>query len=514
MKRSYLKYVIGTLFISFAVIVQIATIWAAIEFGTIDFASIVFHLNVPLEGTNMSPFVSLIIACVLGVAVFGTVALIVAIKGSKESHISWDFKKRSIKIPIAFFSRRYVRVSFILFLVLLIINMRILELDIYIYNQFQTSTLIEDEYVAPESVELTFPEEKRNIIYILLESMEISYASPYYGGTFENHLIPELTRIGLKNIGFTDKEGILNGAYTPTGTTWSIAALVAETSGIPLLMPIGQNKLGKHSSFLPGAYSLGQVLEKEGYNQLFMLGSSAEFSGIKDYLTEHGGYEIYDHALAQEIGDIPEDYDVFWGMEDAKLYEFAKRELTELAAKGEPFSFTLFTIDTHFTDGYLCELCSNKHGSDKEDKYDNVIDCADRQVSSFLYWLEKQPYYENTTIVISGDHGTMNNEYVESHIKEVDHVEDYERKVYTTIINSAIEYNVPGVRQYATFDMYPTMLAAMGVEIKGNKMALGTNLFSGEKTLIEKYGLEYVDQEFMKVSEFYREKILYGTSTK
>ena len=33
-------------------------------------------------------------------------------------------------------------------------------------------------------------------------------------------------------------------------------------------------------------------------------------------------------------------------------------------------------------------------------------------------------------------------------------------------------------------DMYPTTLAAMSIKIEGNKMGLGTNLFSNEKTLL------------------------------
>ncbi len=339
--------------------------------------------------------------------------------------------------------------------------------------------------------------------------MEISFSSPACGGAFTEQLIPELTMLQLNNINFSDNKEMLNGAYCPTGTTWSIASLVAQTSGVPLLMPIGQNKLGKHSTFLPGAYTLGEVLEREGYNQYFMLGSSAEFSGIGDYLSQHGNYSVYDHILAQEIGDIPKDYDVFWGMEDAKLYDFAKRELTELASKDGPFSFSLFTIDTHFPNGYICNKCSKKHGSDQ---YDNVIDCADRMLKEFLDWLKQQPYYENTTIVICGDHPTMNHDYAQKHIESVYGKEHYERKVYTTILNSAIEYELDTTREYAVFDMYPTMLAAMGVTIEGNKMGLGVNLFSEEKTLVERYGLEYINEEFQKVSEFYKNTILYGTN--
>ena len=37
-------------------------------------------------------------------------------------------------------------------------------------------------------------------------------------------------------------------------------------------------------------------------------------------------------------------------------------------------------------------------------------------------------------------------------------------------------------------DLFPTTLSSMGVEIEGNKLGLGTDLFSNEETLMEKLG--------------------------
>ena len=59
--------------------------------------------------------------------------------------------------------------------------------------------------------------------------------------------------------------------------------------------------------------------------------------------------------------------------------------------------------------------------------------------------------------------------------------------------------------------MFPTTLAAMGVTIEGDRLALGVNLFSDEQTLTEQYGRKGLDKELMKKSKFLRltrEKIL------
>ena len=86
----------------------------------------------------------------------------------------------------------------------------------------------------------------------------------------------------------------------------------------------------------------------------------------------------------------------------------AKEKLSEIGIKDEPFNFTMLTVDTHFEDGYVCEQCQNEFG---DNRYANVMACSSRQVDAFVKWIQKQPFYENTTIIISGDHLTMDSDF-------------------------------------------------------------------------------------------------------
>jgi phosphoglycerol transferase len=52
--------------------------------------------------------------------------------------------------------------------------------------------------------------------------------------------------------------------------------------------------------------------------------------------------------------------------------------------------------------------------------------------------------------------------------------------------------------------MAPTILEAIGADLKDGRFALGTSLFSKEKTLLEKYGAAYVNGELAKKSSFYQ----------
>ena len=56
--------------------------------------------------------------------------------------------------------------------------------------------------------------------------------------------------------------------------------------------------------------------------------------------------------------------------------------------------------------------------------------------------------------------------------------------------------------------MYPTMLSAMGASIEGNRLGLGTNLFSDKKTIMEEIGFNELNNEVQKTSRFYDYTIL------
>jgi len=82
---------------------------------------------------------------------------------------------------------------------------------------------------------------------------------------------------------------------------------------------------------------------------------------------------------------------------------------------------------------------------------------------------------------------------------------DYNRKVYTSYINSAVQPENNTYRDYSTLDDFPTTLAAMGVNIDGDRLGLGSNLFSSTPTLIERFGVDSINGEFSKNSKFMEE---------
>ena len=251
--------------------------------------------------------------------------------------------------------------------------------------------------------------------------------------------------------------------------------------------------MDSQKAFFPSVTAIQDILKEEGYTQKFLLGSVGYFGGRELYMKDHGDVKVEDFSYWKRKNKFPKDYWVNWGFEDEKLYSYAREELSNLAKEDKPFNLTLLTVDTHFPDGYVCRLCQNNY---PDNQYANVYRCASRQVTDFVNWIKKQDFYENTTIVISGDHPTMDRDFC-------DHVpKSYQRKVYTVFLNAAAKRKERNKREYATFDYFPTTLAAMGVEIPGNRLGLGTNLFSGESTLTEKFGKKEEKKELEERSDF------------
>ncbi len=478
------------LFLLLMILLLFAQNWLFTTWSELTADEVIFHLKASLGGTNPEMITELILKYLLpGALVFlAFVILAIVLKKKKEC----IFKKiwglyfiLAICLCVIFCVRLERHTG------LLSTGYHWVELKLNPGADF-----IAQEYADPKEVKLTFPEKKRNLIYVFLESAEMTFADKEKGGGFEQSCIPELEQISLENENF-GTPGQLNGGYSLSGSNWTMGAMFAHSSGLPLQIPLTGNAMTGQDSFFPDIVTLGDILKEQGYHQRLLIGSDASFGGRDLYYSTHGDFEIHDYVWAIQNGKIPEDYKVWWGYEDEKLFAFAKEELTELAGQEEPFCLTMLTVDTHFSDGYVCDLCEDTFG---ENQYANVYACSSKQTAEFLDWIKTQDFYENTTVVLVGDHPTMDADFCD----DVD--KDYERRVYTAFINSAAQRKDDGARLYSTMDLFPTTLAAMGVTIKGDKLGLGTNLFSGKKTMIEEYGLERADEKMSLPSLFMQEK--------
>ena len=474
------------------------TIWILNTYDHISLDQVLYQIKSSTAGTNSDLVLSAFIRVgILGVALTCVCAFLYRLLSSMLQGRWTQNQRRRVCRACLHLQKHPLPLTLAIFAVSAGIFMSKLDAFGYLNATTMESDFISDHYVAPSDTMLTFPAKKRNLVYIFLESMEATYADPSAGGKIQTNYIPELTALAQENVSFSNTDG-LGGARSFHGTTWTAAAMVAQTSGIVVKVPLTADTYGGEDAYIPGLTSIGEILAEQGYNQTLLLGSDAAFAGRDTYFTEHGNYRIVDINALKAAGRLPKDYHEWWGFEDEKLFAFAKEELTRLAQEDAPFNFTMLTADTHFPDGYVCSRCEHIY----EEQYANVLACSSRQVSAFIAWLKEQPFYENTTVILCGDHLTMDPAFPEG----ID--ENYVRTPYNCILNAAVTPAQETNRQFGVFDMFPTTLAAMGVQIEGDRLGLGTNLFSDEKTLTEQYGFEALDEELQKNSVFYNTHFL------
>ena len=472
--KSIIKYIFGYIGILFVTLGCTSTYWAFNTFAFVSVDETIFQLTTPIGNASKSILGNLIyhnflVAFIISIIIF--IILVIAFKRIKQ--------KKGLLISLIIISISLV--SFCLYKI---------GFFSYLYNTYTYSNFIEDNYVNPKDVEITFPEEKRNLIYIYVESLESTYFSKDLGGGSKYNYIEPLTELTKNNINFSDTKKFGGTTMVP-GTTWTTGATVAQTCGLPLKVKFDFNN--KNSDMLDNAYSLGDILSDNGYNQMYMIGSDKSFGNRDTFFDNHGNYKIYDYNTAIEKKKISKDYKVWWGFEDSKLFEYAKEEINNLASEDKPFNFTMLTANTHHLDGYLEKDCKKKFNSN----YNNSIYCSASQVNEFVSWIQKQDFYDNTTIVIVGDHVSMQPNLYPNGTN---------RKAYNLFINSSTQPINSTNRQFTNMDFFPTILSSMGVKVEGDQLGLGTNLFSNKKTLLEKYGYKSYVKKINLNSKFYEKE--------
>ena len=476
--------------------------WFLDNFGGVTFATVVYQLFSPMKGTPseiLNNYCDIClypsVFCALLFLLFYNMYNVILKKLILEFDICFLQKELRISLGNRFriISKSLVLGLFLLTLCFLVWNRAVvIGVPGYIQSISESSLLYEEEYVDPQDVSIEFPQQKRNLLLIYLESMETTFASTDVGGGKPINYIPGLTLLANENLYFSD-DSDLGGIYCYSSTGWTIAGLLASSSGVNYKLPIF-NEADDYENFLPGLTAMGDILEDTGYQNYFMCGSEAVFAGRADYYSQHGNYHIIDYYNAIEDGVIPTWYREFWGIEDQNLYEYVKQKLTEVAASGEPFNFTMLTSDTHHPNGYVCTLCENEYS----EQYANVLACADKQVCQFIEWVKEQDWYENTTIVIMGDHNSMKSDFW-------DDIGSYQRKTYNCFINlpEGLTARQTTDREISAMDMFPTILAAIGANIEGERLGLGTNLFSDKQTLAEQMGSGEFDRQLNLFSKYY-----------
>ena len=480
-----------------------STLWVRRFFGKVDITQIIFHLRFPVAPNGVDidfifSFVALALLPSLAISLAltypsGTARLFVASYEICARLFLWSKELVRSHSLIA----RYVFIALLSVYGWNYVGKKLKISEFIASNKVHKTyaNFYESYYKAPdiESIKQSFStiQKPRNLLVIYMESMEATFGSNDARDFAVKISLPfaELTQ----NLNSLASSGIsFSHIRQTTGTGWTIAGLISYNCAFPqtwLPFNAGFNDSVAHY-FLHSATCLGDVFSALGYEQAFFRGANADFAGSRGFFASHS-IPMNDLSSIEAYAQGFEDYRNDWGVKDSVLFAYVKEYLQEYAAKKDkkPFAFYVLTADTHapgFVDKAYCDLPTS---------YANSLHCSDKIVGDFVQWFLQSPLAKDTTLVLLGDHLTMQQRFVQ---------DGTSRSIYNAFINPAFTkpptQNLTKSRLLSHFDI--TALLLDSIAIPTRDFGLGRNPLY-ERTLLEQLGESSLATELSKPSRVY-----------
>ncbi|MCQ2379534.1 MAG: LTA synthase family protein [Victivallaceae bacterium] len=463
-----------------------ATIKITHMYGEVTLDQIFAHLMIPGEFVPWAvrfPFVKALVCVILCWA--AATALLVVVRHfacRKRSCVSgkiglWLWRLSYIAVPLFFVSSIwFVHYSF--------------KVGEWLRYGCQYSTFMTENYVSVTPEQVSF-DEKHSMVVIVCESLENTLLDE---NVFPERPCPGLAQLRENGMTFDSRLNV-------GGTHWTVAALRCILFGVPASCFFRNDPVAIGHS---GRYSLFDILSSHGYDCSYLQGGTMEFAG-KRRLFEHSPQVVVrsfdDYREDEEYLREPEKYE--WGVHDEVLFKHAKEHVAEAIEKGRPFCTMVLTLNTHPVEGFLASGTPTPYG----DRYLNAFHRLDANVCDFVSFVrERDP---NVRIAILGDHAVMRCSLyrrIESSNCNLRGDNGMRlRQAYNCFLGpGVVPQHVKG-RRYAAFDWMPTLLQFAGGRWNGSRMALGTSLFSGDGTLLERFGVDVYETETKKSIRQYSE---------
>ena len=463
-----------------------ASAFVSENFGRVTISQILFHLGASgTHGGDPSQYLSALKWLALFVATAGGIILFVrrAARASARSAVRPRIFSVCTAVLILFSSFSMVMAE--------------KNLEIVGYAVQKESEWFEENYARLDTENFRNVGQ-RNLIVIFLESMERGYAD---ATTYGEDLIPEL-------IALRDEGCWFSGHRKTPGAWFTIDGLSAQLLGVPLAH-LGLDFYSMDERFhalLKNSPSIFDLLKNDGYVTAAFSGASEKFTQKGSFFRAHGIDAVYarEHWEGAE-GLSEEQAGHHFGLRDEFLWARFREYLDSVSRTGDRFAVLFETLDTHSPNGFATG--EDVRFGDARD----AMRASSRMAAEFLRWAAQQPWYQDTTIVIVGDHPWQDapNDFTEKFTSQ-----SRDREIFNVILNTHRGVKGEGIvlSGWSSMDMAPTILHAMGVEFRSRlqsgaesraRMGLGTSLFSGEPNLLSRYGLEVHNEELSKPSEFY-----------
>ena len=228
---------------------------------------------------------------------------------------------------------------------------------------------------------------QRNVVLIIVESLGQEFMGCYNTQPDAETRTPFLDSLAQH---CTLYDGRSNGKK-------SIEGITAITTGIPNLMSRPFINSCYYADDLEG---IPTVLGRHGYYSGFFHGSYNGEMGF-DSLCRRLGFDEYlgKDEFEADPQSKPTDYDGAWGIFDEPFLQYMVRHL---AGFRQPFFAEVFTVTSH----HPFPIPEEHKGRFAEGRHPilKCVEYTDYSLRRFFEEAQKQPWYNNTLFIITGDH--------------------------------------------------------------------------------------------------------------
>jgi len=228
-----------------------------------------------------------------------------------------------------------------------------------------------------------------NVIFIIMESLS-SNKIDVLDNKYPWRLSPCFDSLAEKSILFTNFYA--TGMHTYCGLISAIYGSPHLFGKVIIKQVSGENHF----------WGLPSILKPHGYETHFFSTQDPHFDNMMGFMKANGFmyyYSIYDYDQSQKLSHL--------GVPDHIMFDSAYAKLSRL--EGRPFLATLLTTSNHGP--WKIPGVPFEHIPDTADEAErqNAFKYADWALGRFIGNIENDPYFDNTLVVITGDHGFFYN---------------------------------------------------------------------------------------------------------
>ncbi|MCA1053683.1 LTA synthase family protein [Rossellomorea aquimaris] len=252
--------------------------------------------------------------------------------------------------------------------------------------------------------------------------------------------------------------------------------------------------------------SMPRILQdKGGYYSAVFHGNDASFWN-RDKMYDSLGY---DRFYSKKDYEVTDHNSINYGIKDIPFFE---QSISYLKNLPQPFYTRIITLTNHFPflleeeDQYIPPATTNV---DVVNRYVTTVRYEDEAIKRFFERLKENGIYEDSIIILYGDHYGISKKY-ESGVFDLLDMED-SPKNELKLQKVPLIIHIPGMKGKTIntiggeIDIRPTILHLLGIESNEN-LSFGHNLFAR----VENHPVIFRDGEFVTEKYFLKDNICYS----